>query len=62
MEADIIAARFKASESMHGLDLTEVIGDGDSSVLYTVQTTVPYGRDVKKWNVPTMLSSAIRED
>ena len=48
MEADIIAAGFKASESMHGLHYTEVIGDGDSSVLHTVQTTVPYGRDVKK--------------
>ena len=48
MEADIIAAGFKASESMHGLHYTEVIGNGDSSVLHTVQTTVPYGRDVKK--------------
>ena len=48
MEADIIAAGFKASESMHGLRNTKVIGDGDSSVLHTVQTTVPYGRDVKK--------------
>ena len=48
MEADIIAAGFKPSESMHGLHYTEVIEDGDISVLYTVQTTVPYGRDAKK--------------
>ena len=49
MESDIIAAGFRQSENMHGLRYTEVIGDGDSSVLHTIQTTVTsYGRDVKK--------------
>ena len=34
---------------MHGIRYTEVIGDGDSSVLYTIQMTVQsYGRDVEK--------------
>jgi len=44
-EANIIAAGYKESESMHGLQCT---GDGDSSVLHTVQTIVPYGRDGNK--------------
>ena len=49
MEADIIATGFRLSESMHGVRYTQVIGDGDSSVLYTIQTTVQsYGRDVVK--------------
>ena len=49
MEADIIASGFRLSESMHGLRYTKVIGDGDSSVLYTIQTTVqPYGKEVQK--------------
>ena len=52
MEADIIAAGL---ESMHRLHCTEVIGDGDSSVLHTVQKTVLYSRDVKNSSVPTML-------
>ena len=49
MEADIIATGFRLSESMHGVRYTQVIGDGDSSVFYTIQTTVPTcGRDVVK--------------
>lgn len=49
MESEIIAAGFRQSENMHGLRYTEVIGDGDSSVLHTIQTTVvPYGKDVQK--------------
>ena len=49
MEADIIASGFQLSESMHGLRYMKVIGDGDSSVLYTIQTTVqPYGKEVQK--------------
>ena len=46
MEADIIAAGVKALELMHGLHYTEMI---DSSVLHTVQTTVPYGRHGTKY-------------
>ena len=47
MEADIIASGFKVSEEMHGLRYTELIGDRDSSVLHTIQTTVlSYGRTV----------------
>ena len=33
---------------MHGVRYIKVIGDGDSSVLHTIHTTVPYGRDVTK--------------
>ena len=49
MQADIIASGFKVSEQMHGLRYTELIGDGDSSVLHTSQTIVlSYGRHVTK--------------
>jgi len=34
---------------MHGVRYTEIIEDGDSSVLHTIQTKVEsYGRDVEK--------------
>ena len=37
------------SELMHGLRYTELIDDGDSSVLHTIQTTVlTYGKYVSK--------------
>ena len=49
MEADIIATGFRLSETMHGVRYIQVIGDGDSSVFYTIQTTIPsYGRDLAK--------------
>ena len=49
MEADIIATGFRISQEMHGVRYTQVIGDGDSSVLHNIRTTVPsYGRDVDK--------------
>ena len=49
MEADIIASGFKVSEQMHGLCYTELIGDGDKSVLCTSQTKVlSNGRHVTK--------------
>ena len=48
MEADIIAAGFRQSEAMHGVRYTKVVGDGDSSVLYTIHTTVSYDREVSK--------------
>ena len=49
MEADIIATGFKISEEMHGVKYTKVIGDGDSSVLHNIRTTVlSYGRYVDK--------------
>ena len=48
MEADIIATGFRIME-MHGVRYTEVIGDGDSSVLHNIRTTVlSYSRDVDK--------------
>ena len=47
MESDIIASGFKLPEQMHGLRYTELIGDGDSSVLHIIQTTVlTYGRHI----------------
>ena len=36
MESDIIASGFKLSEQMHVLCYTELIGDGDSSLLHTI--------------------------
>ena len=49
MEADIIATGFRISEEMHGVRYAEVIGDGDSSVLHNIRTTVlSYGREVNK--------------
>ena len=49
MEADIITSGFQLSENMHGLRYMKLIGDGDSSVLYTIHTTVqPYSREVEK--------------
>ena len=48
MEADIIAAGFRQSEAMHGIRHIKVVGDGDSSVLHTIHTTVSYGRHVSK--------------
>ena len=49
MEADIISSGFQLSESIHGLRYMKVICDGDSSVLYTIHTTVqPYGKHVEK--------------
>ena len=48
MEADIIAAGFRHSEAMHGVRYFKVIGDGDSSVLHTIHTTVSYGRHISK--------------
>ena len=49
MEADIITSGFQLSENMQGLRYMKLIGDGDSSVFYTIQTIVqPYGREVEK--------------
>ena len=48
MEADIIAADFRQSEAMHEVRCMKVVGDGDSSVLYTIHTTVLYVRQVSK--------------
>ena len=49
MEADIITSGFQLSENMHGLRYMKLIGNGDSSVLYTIHTTVqPYDREVEK--------------
>ena len=63
MEADIIATGFRLSETMHGVRYTQVIGDGDSSVFYTIQTTVPsYGRDVAKIECANHATSATAAD
>ena len=61
MDSEIIAAGFRQSESMHGLRYTAAIGDEDSSVLHTIQTTViPYGYDVQKMERSQMFSKSIR--
>ena len=49
MEADIIATGFQISEEMHGVRYTQVIRDGDSSVLHNIRTVIlSYGRDIDK--------------
>jgi hypothetical protein len=48
MESDMVAEGFRLSERQHGLRYMRLAGDGDSSVLYTIATTVPYGPHVKK--------------
>ena len=48
METDIITEGFRKSEAMHRLQYLYLVGDSDSSLLYSVVTNVPYGRLVKK--------------
>ena len=48
METDIIAKGFSLSEQMYSLRYMSVIGDGDSSVIATIQQAVLYGIFVKK--------------
>ena len=48
MELDIITEGFQRSEQMHKLRFTQLVGDGDSSVFYSVALNVTYGRRVKK--------------
>lgn len=48
MEADIITDGFRQSEAMHKLRYLYLVGDGDSSVFYSVANNVSYGRLVKK--------------
>jgi len=43
MEANIIAEGFHQAESMHGVRYMKVVGDGDSSVMSTIQDTVSWG-------------------
>ena len=49
MKADIIATGLYLPETMHGVQYTQVMVDGNNSVLCTTQTTVQSnGRDVVK--------------
>ena len=49
MEADIVVEGFKHAETMHGVRYMFLIGDGDSSVLTSIQQSVPgWGRYVRK--------------
>ena len=48
MEADMISEGFRLSESHHEVRYMRLIGDGDSSVMATITTTVPYGPFVRK--------------
>ncbi|CAI6371889.1 unnamed protein product [Macrosiphum euphorbiae] len=43
MEADIIVDRFKHSLEMHNLIYSQLIGDGDSSVMKRLRIAKPYG-------------------
>ena len=43
MESDIILEGFKQSIAMHGVKYAYLVGDGDSSVLRTLQNAKPYG-------------------
>ena len=40
MESDIITEGFQRSEEMHQLRFTQLVGDGDSSVFYSVALNV----------------------
>ena len=55
LEASIIIEGFNLSETMHGLRYIKVVGDGDSSVLHGIITSVPYGRYVEKIECATTL-------
>ncbi|KAK5640569.1 hypothetical protein RI129_011380 [Pyrocoelia pectoralis] len=46
MESDIIVEGFQQSISMHGLKYTQLVGDGDSSVLKKLCIAKPYGHKV----------------
>ena len=49
MEADIIVEGFRQAEKQHGLRYMKLVGDGDSSVLSSIQQGVPiWGRYVRK--------------
>ena len=49
MEANIIATGFQISEEIYDVRYTQVIGDGDSSVLQNIHTRVlSYGQDFHK--------------
>jgi hypothetical protein len=49
MEVDILVSGFNVAESMHGLRYMRVIGDGDSSVISSIQQYVPiWGNMVTK--------------
>ena len=49
MEVDILVSGFNAAEQMHGLRYMRVVGDGDSSVLSSIQQFVPvWGNMVTK--------------
>ena len=48
METDIVVEGFCQSEHSYGLRYMRVIGDGDSSVMATIRTAVPYGMFVEK--------------
>ena len=49
MEVDILITGFNSAESMHGLRYMRVIGDGDSSVMSSIQQFVPvWGNMVTK--------------
>ena len=49
MEVDILLSGFNAAETMHGLRYMRVIGDGDSSVMSSIQQYVPvWGNMVTK--------------
>ena len=43
MGPDIIAEGFHQAESMHRERCMKVVGDGDSSVMSTIQDTVSWG-------------------
>ncbi|KAL4141997.1 hypothetical protein QTP88_004529 [Uroleucon formosanum] len=53
MEADIIVEGFKRSIDMHNLIYSQLIGDGDSSVMKRLHLAKPYGYDfvIKKLNL-----------
>ena len=48
METDIIVEGFKNCEQQHGIRYTSFIGDGDSSVYFSLIEAVPWGYSINK--------------
>ena len=48
MESDIVLEGFQLSEQTHGIRYMHIIGDGDSSVMTTLQQSVVYGPLIQK--------------
>jgi hypothetical protein len=49
MESAIVVEGFNYLYAQYGIKIINFIGDGDSNVFFSIQTQVPYGKQVKKF-------------